>query len=173
MDSDKILEIIAYCLPALITGGVALYFFKDFVKNENQRRIFLVKRENQKLALPLRLQAYERMALFLERISFSKLLVRVKPSNASVSEYQNKLILHIEQEFEHNLTQQIYISDNGWNAIVSAKNAQIQIIRAMTADKSTENAEHLREKLLQKSTESESPTAIALSLVKNEVRSIF
>ena len=173
MDSDKILEIVAYCLPALITGGVALYFFKDFVRNENQRRIYLVKRKNQKLALPIRLQAYERMTLFLERISFSKLLVRVKPGDASVSEYQNKLILHIEQEFEHNLAQQIYLSDSAWNAIVSAKNAQIQIIRATTADKTTKTAAELREKLLQKSTASESPTALALTLVKNEVRSIF
>lgn len=174
MDFDKILELLAYCLPALITGGVAYYFFNSYLLNEDKRRNFLLKKENQNIALPLRLQAYERMTLFLERISFSKLLVRVKPSaGEKISDYQIKLIQHIEQEFEHNLAQQIYLTEAGWNAIVAAKNAQIQLIRSFTAEKGTETPAELREKLLGSTTIGESPVNAALGYVKNEVKSIF
>ena len=69
MNTDKIIELTFYTLPALITAGVAYVFLKKFIQNDDSRRRFLLMRENQKQALPLRLQAYERMALFLERIS--------------------------------------------------------------------------------------------------------
>lgn len=173
MDTSKIIEIISYTIPAIITGVIALYFFKYHISNEEKRRNFLLQKEKQNIALPLRLQAYERLALFLERISPSKILVRVKPTGNNSTNYQNKLIQNIEQEFEHNLTQQIYVTDKCWNAIVTSKNALIQIIRASAADKEIENATQLREKIIQDSLKNESPTNIAVSFLKNEVKKLF
>ncbi len=173
MEIEKILELLSYTLPAVITGLVALYFFKQHTKNEEQRRNFLLRKEKQNIALPLRLQAYERMALFLERISPTKLLVRVKPSGDKISNYQNKLIQNIEQEFEHNLAQQIYVTDACWNTIVTSKNALIQIIRKSTAASDVENAEQLREKIIQNTMNEESPTTTALVFLKNEVKKQF
>ena len=69
MDNIKIIELLSYTIPSIITGLVALYFFRLHTKNENNRRIYLLRKEKQSVALPLQLQAYERMALFLERIS--------------------------------------------------------------------------------------------------------
>ncbi|MDG1805493.1 MAG: hypothetical protein P8H68_10670, partial [Flavicella sp.] len=66
-------------LPAIITGGIAYYFFNAHFKNENNRRKFNLLQENRKATLPVRLQAYERITLFLERINPSQLLLRVKP----------------------------------------------------------------------------------------------
>lgn len=173
MDTSKIIEIISYTLPALITGGIALYFFKYHTINEENRRNFLLRKEKQNTSLPIRFQAYERMTLFLERISPAKLLVRVKPTGNNVSHYQKKLVQNIEQEFEHNLAQQIYITDTTWNAIVTAKNTQIKIIRTIAAEEKTENAEQLREKIIQYSLENETPTNTAISVLKNEVRKNF
>lgn len=173
MDSTKIIEIISYTLPALITGGIAFYFFKYHTINEENRRTFLLRKEKQNSALPLRLQAYERMTLFLERISPAKLLVRVKPTGNNVANYQKKLIQNIEQEFEHNFAQQIYITDATWNAIVTAKNTEIKIIRTIGADENIENAEQLRERIIQYSLENETPTSTAISVLKNEVRKQF
>ncbi len=173
MDTSKIIEIISYTLPALITGGIALYFFKYHTSNEENRRNFLLRKEKQNTALPLRFQAYERMTLFLERISPAKLLVRVKPTGNNVTNYQKKLVQNIEQEFEHNLAQQIYITDATWNAIVTAKSTQIKIIRTIAAEEKTENAEQLREKIIQYSLENETPTNTAISVLKNEVRKSF
>ena len=62
-------QILSYCIPAIIVGGIAYYFFSMHLKNEENRRRFLLLKENEKNALPLRLQAYERLTLLLERIS--------------------------------------------------------------------------------------------------------
>lgn len=173
MDTSKILEILSYTIPTIITGLIALYFFRYHISNEEKRRNFLLRKEKQNISLPLRFQAYERMALFLERISPSKLLIRVKPSGKDKINYQKKLIQNVEQEFEHNLAQQIYITDTAWNAVVTSKNSLIQIIRNVTADESIENAVQLREKIIQMTLKKDSPTFIALSFIKNEVKKLY
>ena len=117
MDTSKILEILAYTLPSLITGGVAYLLFNSYFKDQRNTRSWLLQKENQKDSLPLRLQAYERMALFLERINPTKLLIRVAPVSTNKNDYENYIIAQIEQEFEHNLTQQIYLSDDCWTII--------------------------------------------------------
>jgi len=123
----------------------------------------------QKEAFPLRLQAYERMALFLERITFSKLLIRVSPNSSNKEIYESLLIASIEQEFEHNLSQQIYVSDKCWNIINAAKNATIQLIRKGALLEKTDTANKLREVLLTEMMEKESPSSTALSFIKQEV----
>ena len=85
MEVEKIFEVLLYAVPALITGMIAYYFFKEHTKNEDGRRRFLLHKDIQVNTLPIRLQAYERMALFLERITPSKLLIRVIPNSSNVS----------------------------------------------------------------------------------------
>ena len=173
MDIDKILEVVLYMVPALLTGAIAFTFFKKFVDNEENRRRFQLLRENQKHSLPLRLQAYERMALLLERINPAKLLLRVAPLNDNKMDYQNLLIHHIEQEYEHNLAQQIYISDDCWTMILTAKNTIIQNIRKTTLDETVINSDKLREKILSNLLESESASSLALSYLKTEVTQLL
>ena len=173
MDTTKILELLSYTIPAIVTGLVALYFFKFHTKNENNRRNYLLRKDKQNVALPLRLQAYERMALFLERISPDKLLVRVSPTSTDKVAYLRKLINTVESEFEHNLAQQIYITDDCWNVIKTAKNATLNLAReAMTAGEN-KDAKAMREDILQQMVEKESPSGTALSFIKNEVKKIF
>ena len=167
MDYSKLIDIATYTLPSIITGGVAYYFFNSYLKNEDGRRRYLLHKDSQRHALPLRLQAYERMALFLERINPGKLLVRVAPLSTDKNDYEALLIRHIEQEFEHNLTQQVYVSDECWNIIITAKNTIIQTIRKTTLQ--AENADKLREMILTDLTEKQSPTVLALSYIKNEI----
>ncbi len=81
MEVEKIFEVLLYAVPALITGMIAYYFFKEHTKNEDGRRRFLLQKDMQVNTMPLRLQAYERMAIFLERITPSKLLIRVAPTS--------------------------------------------------------------------------------------------
>jgi hypothetical protein len=64
MNSERISDLILYANPALITGIIACYFFKEHTKNEDGRRRFLLHKDMQVNTMPLRLQAYERMALF-------------------------------------------------------------------------------------------------------------
>ena len=172
MTGDDILQLFAYLLPAVVTGAVAFYFFRLHTKNEEGRRRFLLHKDSQKNTLPIRLQAYERMALFLERISITNLVVRVAPKSADKSAYESLLIRTIENEFEHNLSQQIYMTDECWNVIKAAKNATIQAIRK-SAVSEAESADKLREDLLSDTMEKSSPSATALSFVKREIGELW
>ena len=173
MNTDKIVELLMYTVPSLITGGVAYFLFTSHFKEQQNSRKWILKRENQKHSLPLRLQAYERLALFLERINPTKLLIRVGPLTDNKVDYQNLLIQHIEQEFEHNLAQQIYITDDSWTMLLTAKNTIIQNIRKTTLDESIKDANALREKILSNLLDGQSATTVALSYLKNEVADVL
>ncbi|TWO32961.1 hypothetical protein E1J38_008860 [Seonamhaeicola sediminis] len=173
MDVSRIIDLFLYTLPAIITGVIAYYFFREHTKNEDGRRRFLLRKDLQANSLPLRLQAYERMALFLERITPSKLLIRVVPNSPDKEMYESLLIQSIEQEFEHNLTQQIYISDRCWNIITAAKNATIQLIRKASLLEKTDTANKLREVILTEMMERKAPSDAALSFIKEEVSDLW
>jgi hypothetical protein len=173
MDTTKLVEILAYTLPSLITGGVAYFLFQSYFKDQQNTRRWLLQKENQKAALPLRLQAYERMTLYLERISLTKLLIRLTPISNDKNDYENYIISQIEQEFEHNLTQQIYITDECWTVIMSSKNATIQLIRKANMSERIDNADKLREVILNDLLEKKSPSAVGLEYIKNEVAQLW
>jgi hypothetical protein len=169
IEITKIIELASYTIPAIITGLVAYHFFKTHTQNEENRRRHVLKKEARKNALPIRLQAYERMALYLERINPSKLLIRIKPISDDKNHYENYVIAQIEQEFEHNLAQQIYMTAECWTIILTAKNATIQMIRKTAMNSRVDSADKLREVILSDSMESQSPSNVALAYIKNEV----
>lgn len=173
MDPNRIIDLFLFAIPSLITGLIAYYFFKEHTKNEDGRRRFLLKKDMQVNSLPTRLQAYERMTLFLERITPSNLLIRVAPTSSNKEDYEALIIQSIEQEFEHNLSQQIYISEKCWNIINAAKNATIQLIRKASLLEKTDTANKLREIILTEMMERRSPSDAALSFLKDEVSDIW
>jgi len=173
MDSSRIIDLLLFMIPSLITGLIAYYFFKEHTKNEDGRRRFLLQKDLQVNALPKRLQAYERMTLFLERIAPSKLLIRVVPSSSDKNAYEIALIQAIESEFEHNLAQQIYLSEKCWSIINTAKNATIKLIRKASLLEKTDTAEKLREVVLTEMLERRAPSDLALSFLKEEVSDIL
>lgn len=168
-----ILGLLLYCIPALVTGAIAFLFFKEHIESENNRREFLIKKDLQKDSLPMRLQAYERLSLFLERIKPAKLLVRVTPTSSSKEDYESLLIANIEQEFDHNLAQQIYVTDNCWSISSTAKNATIQMIRKATLSDTADSADKLREVILTNMIDKRAPSDAALSFIKEEVSEIW
>ncbi len=172
MELDLI-GLLLYCVPALVTGAVAFLFFREHVENENNRRNFLMQKELNKNSLPTRLQAYERMSLFLERIKPSKLLLRVQPTSSNKGDYESLLIANIEQEFDHNLAQQIYVTDKCWSITSTAKNATIQMIRKAAISEDVDSADKLRETILKDSIDKRAPSDAALSFIKEEVSEIW
>lgn len=173
MDSTRIIELVSYTLPTLIMGFVAYSFFDLYTKNENTKRKYLLQKDSKPDTLSLRLQAYERMTLFLERINPSQLLVRIAPISNDKEDYQNFVIAQIEQEYEHNLTQQIYVSEECWSTITTAKNATIQMILLATKSEKITDANQLREIILRDLLEKQSPSNTALAFIKNEVNKLW
>jgi hypothetical protein len=172
-EATQIISYVAYLLPAIVVGIIAYYFFKGHTANEEGRRRYLIQKEAQNKILPMRLQAYERMTLFLERIDPNKLLIRVKPFADEVEKYEALLIKNIEQEFDHNLTQQIYVTSECWNLINAAKNATIHVIRQGAMHEKENTADQMREWLLRNFMEEVTPSQKALAYVKKEVSELF
>jgi len=166
-------SLIMYCIPALITGAIAYLFFREYTNNETKRRHYILHKSLQKEVLPVKLQAYERLALVLERMAPNNLLIRIQPISQRKEDYEQLLIQNIEQEFEHNLAQQIYLSDECWNIIVTAKNTTIQLIRTCDSSNSTTTADKFRELILTKSLDSPSASSTALAYLKNEVHNLL
>jgi hypothetical protein len=173
MDTTTFTKIIAFTIPSLITGGVAYFLFNAHFKDQQNTRRWLLQKDTQGAVLPLRLQAYERMTLFMERINPSQLMVRITPISDDKNEYQNYVIAQIEQEFEHNLAQQIYVTEECWSIILAAKNATIQMVRLAAKKETVTNADTLRETILTDLLAKTSPSNAAISYLKNEVGQLW
>lgn len=173
IEISKIIDLLSYTIPSIVTGLIAYYFFLNHTKTEEKKLKILALKENQKYSLPIKLQAYERMTLFLERINPSKLLIRVTSVNNDKNSYTISLIDTIEHEFEHNLAQQIYLSEECWSVIITSKNATIQLIKSASENTTIENAEELREVILRKMLDITPPSVTALAFIKEEVKSFI
>lgn len=168
---DKIFEGLAYALPALFTGGVVYMVLSKFIEQDTNEKKFNALVEKKRESLPIKLQAYERMLLFCERINPAKLLLRVKPLNDTTEDYLQLLIANIEQEFEHNMVQQLYISEDSWKAVLGSKLAIIVKLRSI-AEK-VKNAKEFRENVLIDFSQTTSPTETAVLILKQEVKKLI
>ncbi|MFO7745805.1 MAG: hypothetical protein R6V36_10540 [Psychroflexus sp.] len=170
---SEFLNYLAYLLPALIAGGIGYYFFKTYVDHQKEMQYLELRKENRSEVLPLRLQAFERLVLFLERISPGQLLSRVKPVGDNKYDYENLLIASIEQEFEHNLVQQVYVSQKCWDAVKASKNSTISLIRRTSMSDKITDAQKLREVILTDLLEKSSPSDTGIAYVKTEIKKLF
>ncbi|MBN2348197.1 MAG: hypothetical protein JXJ22_05140 [Bacteroidales bacterium] len=172
---DVILEILKYILPALIVFVTTFYLVKKYFDNENLKRKHDFRLKNQEQIIPLRIQAYERLVLFLERISIDNLIMRVSRSDYTVKKLQTELISAIRQEYEHNLTQQLYISHEAWELIRMAKENTIKTINLFAGElEDNSPGMQLNKALLENVIEeNESNTSKAQNLLKKELGDIY
>ena len=118
-------------IVVLAAFGWMFMLLKQFMDREEKIKILELKKETNKITIPIRLQAYERIALLLERIHPRSVILRVAPSNTmDVKTYMMVLQQNVQQEYEHNLSQQIYISPKLWETVNAAKNQMVLEINA-------------------------------------------
>lgn len=168
-------DIVLILIPSLLVGTTIYFLLKDFRKTEAHRLKHVNDVEKFRLIAPLRLQAYERMILLLERIAPSQLIMRNIKSGQSAPELQNELIANIRQEFEHNLSQQVYISSNAWELIKNARESIVSDINS-AAEKLEDNATatDLAQLIFEDDITSNASTLYkALEYLKQEVRANF
>jgi hypothetical protein len=172
---NLIFDIIKYCLPAILVILTAWLLIKNFIKNsENQRKSELMMKGHE-IMLPLRLQAYERIVLFLERISIDSLLMRNNQPGMNSRQLHTELLSAIRNEYEHNLSQQVYMSGQAWEMVKNARAQMIKIINT-AAEKvnPTLPAIELNKQILENIGEySKSPTQTAIDFIKTEVHNFF
>jgi hypothetical protein len=126
--TDIILELLKYIVPAgmvLATVGILLRENRQRAEIKERYKVFQGALGQ---IVPLRLQAYERALLFLERISLENLILRVDGRGKTVKAFQMEMTAEIRAEFEHNLAQQLYIDSETWDTVVRAKEQTIGFI---------------------------------------------
>lgn len=170
-----IAELLKYLLPALIVLACTYLTIRQFLIREEQKQRLDLAMGNQKIITPLRLAAFERIILFLERIHPSNLLIRVQDSGMSAKDFQRALLTTIRAEYEHNMSQQIYISDESWEAVKTAKESIVELINISAQRMSSDNkAIELSTYILQMMAQSDqNPVQDAIEKVKEEIVEIF
>lgn len=160
-------------IPSVIIAVTALFIVKYFVENEQKKRLLELKYESKNITIPIRLQAYERMTMFLERIDPTQLIFRVNNPELTAYQFQTILLSTIRSEFEHNISQQVYLSPEVWESIRNAKEMVVNVInlsagRLPDGATSTDLAAAIFEAVADKS-----PTAIAMERLKKDVALLY
>jgi hypothetical protein len=147
-----ITEIIKYSIPSVVMLA-AVYVMLRYFTQHNEHQLNYLKDEqalaklkldldrknnSQKVIIPLQLQAYERMVLFLERINPPNLIKRSMSFGQKVADLQSTLLRNIRDEFEHNMSQQLYIGETSWEMVKTAKEDVARLINTSAAKFKTE-----------------------------------
>lgn len=172
---DHAYEILKYTIPSIIVFAAAFLVMRKFLDSEQKKLLFDLKKSSLRSITPMRLQAYERAALFLERINMENLIKRVTQPGMRADQLQMALISAIRSEYEHNLSQQIYMSDDAWASVRSAKEETVKIVHlAMAQLNGSGNAIDLSKAIFLKLEEDgRAPYDKAIEVLKREVRHLF
>ena len=175
------MEYLTYILICLITGGIvfaaAYFILKTYIEREQKIELLKLNGVNKKSVLPMRLQAYERMTLYLERIHPSALLHRVRKEGMTSGALHFALLNTIRTEYDHNCVQQIYISEKSWDAIKKSKENVLALINnaasKVPAKSDSKDLAKLILETLMTMKEAQVPTDYALRLLKSDIAKYF
>jgi len=172
---EIVLEILKYILPAAIVFVGVYFIMNNFLENEQRKTELKYKSDNMKMITPIKLQAYERMILYLERINLSNLVMRTYTSGMTAKQLQSNMLQIIRSEYDHNVAQQLYIPTKTWKLVKSAREETVKVINSCSEqlnDKANglELSQFILELVGKVST---SPTEIAIEALKNEVNRAF
>ena len=172
---EYINDLIKLVVPAALVLYAMYLVIRSFLQKDFDKRLIETKMKNAETVLPIRLQAYERMALFLERIPPNNMLLRMADPGLSALVFQQQLLQEIRDEFHHNHSQQIYMSDEAWNRIRAAMNTIIGLIQEASEEmKEDSNAVDLSSAIFNKMmVQPTDHIGDALSFIKNEIRQSF
>lgn len=172
---DALVEFIKILVPASVVLYAAYLLVRSFVTKDIEMKRLEVRGKSIETVLPNRLQAYERMVLFLERMSPQNLLVRLNVTGTPAREFHQLLLTEIRNEYNHNVSQQLYISESVWNLIKNAKEDLIVSINEAAGEMlpeatSLDLSKRIFEKAINKQVD---PLNHALSELKKEIQQTF
>lgn len=168
-------EILTITIPALLVLLTAYILIDKLLREADNNRKFELQKINASTLTPIRLRAYERLMLVLERTTPNSLVISTLRPDLTCTELQHQLIENIRKEFGHNASQQIYVSDELWTAMKMAQETLVQLINTCAAKvQPNGEASKLAELIIQVySATDETPTEIAINILKKEVRSLM
>ena len=160
--------------------GFWLIQYSQF-RNEEKKRQWELKRESQKSISPIRLRAYERLTLLLERTKPEHMIMEMQKAYPeamttwTVGQMQQYLLQTLRAEFDHNQSQQVYVSDEVWDLIINARDQMGAFLIAITAQlpKDATAQTYVTALLTAYASNGTTPTEKALEELKNEAKSLM
>lgn len=186
---SELLEFLKILVPSVVVLFVVFIMLREFTKQNskqldymsNEQKLIRLRLESQgksnteKVSLPLKFQAYERMSMFLERINLSNLVTRLIKPKITVGTLHSSLLSTIRDEYEHNMSQQLYISDTSWEHIKAAKEDVVRLINSNASKfNSTDDAGKFAQSIITDGyNENGNSIDKALAMLKHDVRNNF
>ncbi len=170
-----LLEILKYTLPSLIVFTTSYYILKQYIDSQYNMKAMELKSRYRKDAIPLKLAAYERLLLLCDRIHLPNLILRLKVKDMSAADLKTAMIISIQQEYEHNLAQQLYTSQQLWDIITLTKNDLMSIVNN-AAEKLGSNlsADELAHAVISEyATMEKNPINFSITAIKEEAKIIL
>jgi hypothetical protein len=173
---ETILEILKYTIPATVVLIACTIIVRRFVVSETERKRLALFSEGMQTTLRLRLQAYERLAIYMERIHPRVLIPRVYVTGMTTRDLQFELINAIKEEYEHNLSQQVYVSNQVWKTIQGVKEQEMAMINQVASTLDPESsAKEFHQRMIEfiVSNENDLPTEVALDVINSEAKLVL
>ncbi len=173
---EAIIDLLKIILPAGVVFLAAVFLFQKFFKNEQSKREHELKKASLNLTTPQKIQAYERVVIFLERINPNNLVVRVNKHGISSRQLHLDLIQTIKSEYEHNISQQIFVSHNTWELVKTSKEEIIKLINISATKVPTDAPSNELAMMILNivaNLDKKMPNEVALEYTKKEISKIF
>lgn len=173
------MEYLTDFLQLLVPAALVLYavylIVRSFLQKEFDKKLVDLKVSNNATIMPLRLQAYERICLLLERISPNNMLIRLSDPAYNALEFQQLVLKEIREEFNHNLSQQVYMSEEVWEKVRATVNEVIAVVNQATEGMTAEqNSVDLSQKIFEGMIAlNRDPIGETLSQCKKEIQKLF
>lgn len=170
-----LIDILKYTIAGIGIVYIAFYLFKPYLDRSNTLQLIELKKAIQTQTLPLRLQAYERLILFTDRINPANLLIRLNGNSYSAAELQAVIINEVRNEYQHNVTQQIYVSDRAWAVTKRVKEDTLSVVNnaLQTLPDNATGLDLGKVILTHLSRLADNPYDIALNLIKQDMEDLF
>ncbi|MBC6401918.1 MAG: hypothetical protein GDA51_07745 [Ekhidna sp.] len=172
---EMVYDLLKMTIPAVLMLYLSYLLVRSFLRKQLDEITFSARRKNQEVVVPIRLQAYERVTLLLERITPPNLLSRLGNADYNAEEFQQILVHEIRNEFNHNLSQQVYMSDSAWTYVTTAVEQTISLINssANMLDKEARGVELARAILEKGVGEEMDMPKQAIRYIKEEIQDVF
>ena len=168
---DVLVHLLYFTIPALVGFGITYFLMQKMMTEQQKLRILELKKQQNSQITPIKLQAYERLTLYLDRISPENLVLRLSKRGQSANQLRQELTQTVQSEYNHNISQQIYVSDESWKMITAVKEQILNTVENCYAEcDETESGPELGKKILSTlMTEKTTLTQRAIQLLKKEI----